>query len=625
MNHSTIRYLSFKKCKIGDSGIFVLAPAIRTIKSLAVLNLSACNLTEKGAHIVAAFLKSLAVRRQADRWAASLRQDIPDDPKEVPQDAPKPLKRLIICSNDLGDEGCSPLFDLILEEVGLWAIDLQGNKLSNKSAKRALMIMKNNHDLVVLDLRNNQVDTVHLELLHGLLSKNLKEQIDKSNIKKNDPDLVWLDGKDPLKSIYYEDFEMARQLRQTESSVKKLHFSRHVPMKITKPRSVIVDKKAKTKQKAAMTKLITRMNTMHNEGRMPVKDVTKMKKVTIVPHAEMSNSSTKVVSFSPSLKKMAVTKPESKATSNSTMMNGLASREIPAAAKVVESPSSTSKVTIPSPSQAITTSSQKELNLEILAKQNTEMNERLRALELLVMAILQNLENGKQSNKNNESNPTVEKENHDQGVRTNTDSILPSTSLVVGSSMVQTPLEMKPVVANVDGAEKQRTGSLLDLLSDEELELIKLEVPKVPNLLQKPFEPLFQNLMDEIDPLLLANKSGKPLNVSASPKDIFRTTLDELEDLLLEEVSILEKEEASRISASEPKLLDASPQPSETPGPRIKEMLQSSIEKVEKEMFEPSQRLWATPKEPPLPPKLIATQAPIRMDSFIEALDKILT
>jgi hypothetical protein len=604
MNHPSIRYLSFKKSRIGDSGIFVLAPAIRTIKTLAVLNLSRCDLTEKGAHIVAAFLKSLAVRRQADRWAASLRQDMPDDPKEIPHDAPKPLKRLIICSNDLGDEGCSPLFDLILEEVGLWAIDLQSNKLSNKSAKRALSIMKNNHDLVILDLRNNQVDAVHLELLHALLSKNLKEQIEKSNIKKNDPDLVWLDAKDPMKSIYYEDFEMARQLRQTESSVKKLHFSRHVPIKITKPRSIIIDKKAKQKQNAAVTKLMTRMNTLYNEGRILEKQSVKARSVTVVPRPVMANSSSKAVSFSPSLQK--VPKRSLKLTKGETP---------PEFAK--KSANIERGTTKDSETKGMQTPPKTELNLEVLAQQNTEMNERLKALESLVIAILKNLDT------KDESGQEMEKKSRLNGGKEQKDETMKpsfSASLVTGTTIVTAPIQNAPPRKDPprkdDPVVKQKTASLLDLLSDEELELIRLEVPTMPQLLEKPFEPLFQNLMDEMNALLPNGSSPKPLVPVALPEDIFRSTLDELEDLLLEEVRILEKEV--------------------TPKPNPPEETSSSLPMETKAILEQgisantfvgnSESRWETHKrEPPLPPKLAAPQIPIRMDSFIEALDKILS
>ena len=62
-----------------------------------------------------------------------------------------------MCHNELGDDGAAPLFDLLYEEVGLSALDLQFNQLTEESSKKSLKILKVNRDLVILDLRNNQI------------------------------------------------------------------------------------------------------------------------------------------------------------------------------------------------------------------------------------------------------------------------------------------------------------------------------------------------------------------------------------------------------------------------------------------------------------------------------------
>ncbi|KAJ3311491.1 hypothetical protein HDV04_003978 [Boothiomyces sp. JEL0838] len=209
-----IKCLSLCRTKIGDSGIFVLAPAIRTILHLQELNLSGCSLGEKGAFIIAAFLKSLAVRRQADKWAYSLRhsEEVVQNPPS--KEAPCPLKRLILCCNNFGDKGCVPIFELLFEEVGLKGLDLQSNNLTEKSGIFAYEMMRNNTEIILVDLRNNKISDNTLNMIHGRLEINLAAN-------GNQDHLLWLDPKNPMKSSFYPERVKSRALMHTKSSIKK--------------------------------------------------------------------------------------------------------------------------------------------------------------------------------------------------------------------------------------------------------------------------------------------------------------------------------------------------------------------------------------------------------------------
>nr|KAJ3419959.1 Centrosomal protein of 78 kDa [Polyrhizophydium stewartii] len=179
--NQVLQELSLARTEIGDSGLHMLAPAIRTIMHLCVLNLGACRLTERGAHILAALLKSLAVRRQADQWAWSLRLSPGDiqrlESGAVPsQAAPRPLKRLNLCRNSIGDAGCEALLDLVREEVGILALDLQMNGITDRSGMIACGVLSQNVEIVVLDLRNNPIDATLLCAVHQALAVNEKRR-----------------------------------------------------------------------------------------------------------------------------------------------------------------------------------------------------------------------------------------------------------------------------------------------------------------------------------------------------------------------------------------------------------------------------------------------------------------
>ena len=241
---------------MGDSGIFLLAPSIRTVMHLTVLNLSACNLTEKGAHILVGLLKSLAVRRQADKWAWSLRLT-PMDQERIESEratsnssnisttaAPRPLKRLNLCKNKIGDYGCETLLDLVQEEVGLLALDLQMNGLTDKSGIIAKSVLKNNIEIVILDLRNNTIDGELLYSVHQQLAENdkrAKRMRDQTGRAKRDPDLHWLDGTKPLKNTYHFMGSEIRQHLHTKSTLKKKNFA-----SIEKPRKPTVSHRSNT-------------------------------------------------------------------------------------------------------------------------------------------------------------------------------------------------------------------------------------------------------------------------------------------------------------------------------------------------------------------------------------------
>ncbi|KAL2913412.1 hypothetical protein HK105_207024 [Polyrhizophydium stewartii] len=242
--NQVLQELSLARTEIGDSGLHMLAPAIRTIMHLCVLNLGACRLTERGAHILAALLKSLAVRRQADQWAWSLRLSPGDiqrlESGAVPsQAAPRPLKRLNLCRNSIGDAGCEALLDLVREEVGILALDLQMNGITDRSGMIACGVLSQNVEIVVLDLRNNPIDATLLCAVHQALAVNEKRRPSEhthvptspraarravdasSSMMPRNSEMPWLDGEQPLRDSFHPIGPSIRQFLHTKSSVKK--------------------------------------------------------------------------------------------------------------------------------------------------------------------------------------------------------------------------------------------------------------------------------------------------------------------------------------------------------------------------------------------------------------------
>jgi hypothetical protein len=135
---------------------------------------------------MASLLKSLSVSRQAESWTWSLResstknnntqQDI--NLKRIGDNAPRPLRRLNLCCNMMGDEGFRALLDVVKEEVGLLALDLQEIRITESSGIDALAALKENQEILIFDIRNNSLSQ-ELDLkISEFLSRNkqLKDQ-----------------------------------------------------------------------------------------------------------------------------------------------------------------------------------------------------------------------------------------------------------------------------------------------------------------------------------------------------------------------------------------------------------------------------------------------------------------
>lgn len=121
----------------------------------------------------------------------------------------------------------SILFDLLVEEVGLVGLDLQFNQITEGCGKKSITLLKTNRDLCILDLRNNELGNLLIDLEKQTLNKlsqylAINEKLRTVANPIPDPDLEWLDAKDPFKN---DKVGKSRVLQQTRSSVGKLSSS----------------------------------------------------------------------------------------------------------------------------------------------------------------------------------------------------------------------------------------------------------------------------------------------------------------------------------------------------------------------------------------------------------------
>ncbi|KAI8611742.1 hypothetical protein BC830DRAFT_634822 [Chytriomyces sp. MP71] len=264
--NETLIELSLARSNIGDGGLFILIPGIKAAKSLCNINLAACQLTSQGAGFLSDLIKSQAVQRQAAKWVSTLRAH-PLDPMregyvtqdiyaaavagptlEIPLGTPTPIRRLNLCCNLLGDMGLDILLDGLVEEIGMLAVDVQYNDITDAGGRIVEQLVRINGELVIVDLRNNRIDPILLRIITSLLQVNMTRRVRASSVPfktKNRSIVTWLSESHPLESTYhststtatssipYENVRIAMRKanvlnhlrRHTSSSIRKQNFA----------------------------------------------------------------------------------------------------------------------------------------------------------------------------------------------------------------------------------------------------------------------------------------------------------------------------------------------------------------------------------------------------------------
>ncbi|KAJ3072194.1 Centrosomal protein of 78 kDa, partial [Quaeritorhiza haematococci] len=92
-----------------------------------------------------------------------------------------PIKRVNLCSNGgFGDRGVKAVAEVLREEIGVCALDLQKVGATNTGARFIEQVVRLNRQLVVVDLRQNQIDPILMKVLHQALDSNLRKFLSKS-------------------------------------------------------------------------------------------------------------------------------------------------------------------------------------------------------------------------------------------------------------------------------------------------------------------------------------------------------------------------------------------------------------------------------------------------------------
>ncbi|KAJ3013369.1 Centrosomal protein of 78 kDa [Thoreauomyces humboldtii] len=239
----SLQRLSLARSSMGDQGLFALSKSLRQLRGLHTLNVSGCNLTPAGAAVLADVITSRAVRRQAAVWECTLRVPLKTrsgrrtrtrmaerDPTPAHSEGlPRCIERLTACHNVFGDDGVHLIVEALVEEVGLLALDLQYNDVTDVGAGIVLQVLHLNRELRIVDLRNNSVDAQLWTDITTLIAPRITSTETATTLSNNSADptpqnpnpsqesnlssaappsslssttIRWLDARNPLRDTY---------------------------------------------------------------------------------------------------------------------------------------------------------------------------------------------------------------------------------------------------------------------------------------------------------------------------------------------------------------------------------------------------------------------------------------
>ncbi|XP_039304854.1 protein Cep78 homolog [Solenopsis invicta] len=164
-NNRNLRSLSLARCRIGDTGCYMLLENLQCNSNLHILNLSSCCLTNRSATCLSLFLK----KRKADLLQSVWKESA------LPQDARttvEGLQVLILNKNyRFNDAGLRQLTRMLKNDFWLKTLCLRCCGITQHGGEIVLELLQINSVLTQLDLRDNEVSANILEIIHKILKK----------------------------------------------------------------------------------------------------------------------------------------------------------------------------------------------------------------------------------------------------------------------------------------------------------------------------------------------------------------------------------------------------------------------------------------------------------------------
>mmetsp|Transcript_4380 Transcript_4380/g.5815 ORF Transcript_4380/g.5815 Transcript_4380/m.5815 type:complete len:879 (-) Transcript_4380:1011-3647(-) len=182
----SLAYLNLESNFIGDSGVQVLAPALKKNPVLSVLGLKNNKIGKVGAKALATVLEvnfalnclDLDDNSVGDTGAQALAYSLNEN---------KTLTELYLKGNNIGNSGAIAFASAIIENESLIYLDLDSNVIKEAGAKSLLHALQENRTLTDLYINDNQVDKQSKIKLLLKRNKKVQKKAFKDAFKKGQP------------------------------------------------------------------------------------------------------------------------------------------------------------------------------------------------------------------------------------------------------------------------------------------------------------------------------------------------------------------------------------------------------------------------------------------------------
>ncbi|XP_075225260.1 centrosomal protein of 78 kDa-like [Lycorma delicatula] len=182
-----LQNLTLSYCSLSEENIATLCRIICRHTGLQKIDLTGSGITYNGAKEISAVIKSQKFARYSESWKQSLRYRLPN-PDILPG-----LRRITLNNNrGIGDEGFKIICYELLDDLWIKAIDFQNCNLTNSSTEDALLLLKINPNIKIIDVRKNDISNDIIKTILDRLKKNTSND--------NDDSYGWIDSSNSLMS-----------------------------------------------------------------------------------------------------------------------------------------------------------------------------------------------------------------------------------------------------------------------------------------------------------------------------------------------------------------------------------------------------------------------------------------
>lgn len=163
-HNTSVKFLSFHNCQIGDDGCHDICTMLRTVLNIEMIDLSGCALSPKSGEYLAKLIRYQQINRYCQSWHSSLRYEEPVVNNMAG------LRRICINNNpNFGDEGLDLILNELMDDLWIKALDMQRCNITENMANKILDVLQYSKSLQVADFRHNTLSAATLERIFEIL------------------------------------------------------------------------------------------------------------------------------------------------------------------------------------------------------------------------------------------------------------------------------------------------------------------------------------------------------------------------------------------------------------------------------------------------------------------------